>query len=78
MGELSLTLTPPLEARKEQNESVSVKVSEEAIPLIKVAEKQDPEVSCIKDITDYQEMVNHLAWHYYNEFECKCLTCDPK
>ena len=78
MGELSMTLTPPLGVRKEQNESVLVKVSEEAIPLIKVAEKQDPEVSCIKDITDYQEMVNHLAWHYYNEFECNCLKCDPK
>ena len=78
MGELSLTLTSPLGARKEQNESVSVRVSEEAIRLITVAEKQDPEVSCINVIPDYEEMVNHLAWHYYNEFKCNCLKWDPK
>ena len=73
-----MTLNPPLGPRNEYNESVSVKVSEEPIPLLKVAEKQHPEISCIKDINYYEEMVNHLPWHYYNEFECNCLKCDPK
>ena len=43
IGELSLTLTPPLGPRNEHRESVSVKVSEESLPLLKVDEEQDPE-----------------------------------
>ena len=78
LEEPSLTLTPPHGPRTNENKTVTQKESEEPIPLLEEAEKLDLEVTCLKRIIEYKELVKYLAKVRYIEFECDCSSCNPK
>ena len=78
LEEPSLTLTPPHGPRNDENKTVTKEESEQPIPLLKEAENLDLEVTCLKQISEYKELVKYLARVRYIEFECECSACDPK
>ena len=78
LEEPSLTLTLPHGPRTNENKTVTQKESEEPIPLQEESEKLDLEVTCLKRIIEYKDLVKYLVKVRYIEFEYDCSSCNPK